>query len=60
MKKTLVLLLGVAMLFGLFGCTNKDRKDNATQGTCGKDITWQYDKRTATLTITGTGPMEGE
>ncbi len=30
----------------------------ATNGTCGKDLQWQYDTETKTLTISGTGEME--
>lgn len=27
-------------------------------GTCGENLTWEFDRSTATLTISGTGPME--
>ncbi len=61
MKRLLIIFAGVVMLFGLFGCGNGNGgKDLATQGTCGSNITWEYNKRTATLTISGTGAMEGE
>jgi len=31
----------------------------ATSGTCGKNLTWAYEKATGTLTISGTGDMYG-
>ncbi len=30
----------------------------ATSGSCGYSLTWEYDKENATLTISGTGPMD--
>ena len=61
MKQILALITGVVMLFGLFGCgsavsgNNNTKQDTA--GTCGDNITWEYDKRSKTLTISGTGDM---
>ena len=65
MKRFVLLIMGVIMLFGLFGCKDKNKDGNngkgtAEQGTCGSNITWEYDKESATLTISGTGAMEGE
>ena len=63
MKRILIIMLGVIMLFGLFGC-GKDKEGNngkvsggkgAASGTCGDNITWTYDKSSKTLTFTGTG-----
>ena len=31
--------------------------DAATSGKCGKNLTWSYDRKTATLTIKGSGKM---
>lgn len=47
--------LGFHGLSGLF-----EIKANATDtsGTCGDNMTWEYDESTATLTISGTGTMQ--
>ena len=34
------------------------RAEDATSGTCGENVTWEYDMSTKTLTISGTGEME--
>ena len=53
----ILLILGVmTMLFGLLGC-DKGRGKPASGGTCGENMTWEYNKRTQTLTISGSGEM---
>ena len=54
-----ILLVGVlTMLFNLFGCSgNNQGNKQATSGTCGENMTWEYNKRSQTLTISGSGEM---
>ena len=50
----------IAMLFNLFGCKagpGKGGEKMETGGTCGENMSWKYDKRTQTLTISGSGEM---
>ena len=46
-------------LLGLFGCRNKGR-DLASSGSCGENLSWEYDRKTRTLTITGSGDMAAD
>ena len=58
--KILILSTAVTMMiFGLFGCFGKG-KDLGEGGSCGADMTWTYDRKKQTLTITGTGEMVTE
>ena len=61
-----VLLFGAAPLNGFVGLklpslsalfAPKAQAADPTSGTCGDNLTWTYDTSTATLTISGTGPM---
>ena len=36
----------------------KDTEEIVTSGTCGKNLTWNFDESTETLTVSGTGEME--
>ena len=62
-----VLLLGLAPLSGFVGLewpdfsalfATKAQAAAPTSGTCGENLTWNYDESTKTLTISGTGKME--
>ena len=44
-------------MFGLFGCT---KNDLPLSGSCGDNMQWEYDKRSKTLTISGSGEMVTE
>ena len=46
--------MGVMLMFGLFGCT---KNNLPLSGSCGDDMQWEYDKKSKTLTITGSGEM---
>ena len=50
----LIMLLGV---IGIGSLTVS--ADNPTSGTCGDNLTWEYNESTYTLTIYGTGEMNG-
>ena len=43
----------------LLGMTQAEYEDrqNTVVGTCGENVTWKMDRRTGTLTISGSGPM---
>ena len=43
-------------LLGLTQAEYEDRQ-NTVVGTCGENVTWKMDRRTNTLTISGSGPM---
>ncbi len=58
-KKALVLTLCAIMMLtavAVGGMTVS--ASNTKSGTCGENVTWQFDESTATLTISGTGNME--
>ncbi|MDE6707824.1 MAG: leucine-rich repeat domain-containing protein [Oscillospiraceae bacterium] len=72
MKKLKVLLASMTALCLLVGnlpvvkqvmpftiyASAKDTEEFATSGTCGENLTWNFEKSTGTLTISGTGAME--
>ena len=43
----------------LVGMTQAEYEDrqNTVMGTCGENVTWKMDRRTSTLTVSGSGPM---
>ncbi|MBR3621685.1 MAG: leucine-rich repeat domain-containing protein, partial [Clostridia bacterium] len=69
-KKAIAVILCLIMITGtapLNGLTELDFsglsslfsvKAKAADGTCGENLTWEYDESTQTLTISGTGAME--
>ena len=59
MKKVLSILLSVVLLCSLcpFGTFELTANAQVTSGTCGDNLTWEYNTATATLTISGTGEM---
>ncbi len=68
-KKFLSIILCLAMLFGTVAAGGEGfaqlldafvvraSADDATSGTCGNNLTWNYNNVTKTLTIKGTGDM---
>ena len=56
MRRILIVLMGVMIMFGLFGCKNKD-KDLPSSGSCGENMQWEYDSSKKILKITGSGEM---
>ena len=56
MKTVYYLLLGLCL--AMAACESEMQQNEITNGTCGKNLTWHYDKTKATLTISGTGEME--
>ena len=59
MKKLLSLILAVCMLMSAVYAFPVNTAAAATSGTCGDNLTWEYDSSTYTLTISGTGAMTG-
>ncbi len=70
-KKSISILLVVVMIFGsapLAGLVGLElpslgelfsfKAKAATSGTCGENLTWDFDELTGTLTISGTGDMD--
>jgi len=55
-RKLFLLILCMGVCMWLFGC-DKNKVEN-TSGKAGENITWTYDKRSNTLTFTGSGPMD--
>lgn len=55
MKRIISLLLVFALLLP---CMGLKAEAAATSGTCGKNVTWKFDTKTGTLTISGTGAMK--
>ena len=67
-----IMMLGIAPLNGFVGLKfpelhlpdfglifeTKAKADDATSGTCGDNLTWEYDDSTNTLTISGSGNMK--
>ena len=56
MKTVYYLLLGLCL--AMTACESEMQTDEITNGTCGENLTWNYDKVNTTLTISGTGEME--
>lgn len=54
MKRIISLLLVFALLLPCMGL----QAEAATSGSCGKNVTWKFDTKTGTLTISGSGPMD--
>ena len=66
-KKALSFLTAAVMLCGIsmpaepvmqIGAVLTVRGARSTSGTCGENLTWNFDESTGTLTISGTGEME--
>ena len=66
-KKVLSFLTAAMMLGGIalpaepvmqLGAVLTAQAADAASGTCGENVTWEYDETTKTLTISGTGDME--
>ncbi len=53
-KRCISAILILIMVIGMLPITASAE----TSGTCGENVNWTYDEATATLTISGTGPME--
>ncbi|MBR4766930.1 MAG: leucine-rich repeat domain-containing protein [Clostridia bacterium] len=59
-KKIVVITLCLTIVFNVVWLgTFTVSADNPTSGTCGGDLTWNYDENSYTLTIRGTGWMKG-
>ena len=58
MKKRILAMLLAAMLMVSLLPVSALAAD-ATSGTCGENVTWSFDEATATLTISGTGEIDG-
>ncbi|MBQ7715024.1 MAG: InlB B-repeat-containing protein, partial [Clostridia bacterium] len=56
MKKLISLILIAIMVFATFAAAIHVSAET-TSGTCGDDLTWEFDTETGTLTISGSGPM---
>ena len=52
-KRLLSLLLALCLIVGMFPVTV-----HAASNSCGENVTWSLNKKSGTLTISGTGPME--
>lgn len=58
LKKLISVIICLIMLFGVVGIGALTASaDNPTRGTCGDNLTWEYDLATQILTIRGTGEM---
>ena len=47
------------MQLGAVLTVRAEERSDPTSGTCGENVTWKYDTATKTLTISGTGEMDG-
>ena len=60
LKKALIITACLIMLFAVIGIDSLTvSADNPTSGTCGDNLTWEYNESTYTLTIYGMGEMNG-
>lgn len=57
MKKIISLLMSLVMLVGVMSGFNLTAYA-ATSGQCGPNITWNYDKSSKTLSLSGSGETE--
>ena len=57
MKTIIAAALSLVML-GTAGCSAPAFLSSKEKGTCGENCTWELDKKSGTLTISGTGDME--
>lgn len=58
MKKIISLFLSLTMLLSLTaGLDFSAYADTLTTGKCGENVTYSFDSKTGTLTISGTGDM---
>ena len=61
MKRLSARILALCLLIGLLtagGVIAFADDETATVGTCGDDLTWEFDEDTGTLTISGSGEMD--
>ena len=58
MKKISAVLM--ALLIVITPCFSSAAEESvgSVSGTCGENLTWEYDDATGTLTISGTGPID--
>ena len=58
-KKLLAIILVIALIISIcpLGMFTFTASAETVSGTCGTNLTWQYDTSTYTLTISGTGAM---
>ncbi len=56
-KKILSVLLAMIMMISIIPMSSITASA-ATSGTCGENLTWNFDESTGTLTISGTGEMD--
>ena len=56
-KKLLSFVLSLAILMSVASMSGITAYAESTSGTCGANITWNFDEQTGTLTISGSGKM---
>ena len=61
MKKVLSVLLSIILIISIcpLGTFEFIASAETVSGSCGENLTWEYDTETATLTVSGTGAMSG-
>ena len=57
--KKILLTLSAVMLFTVLVCFNASARELSENGVFSENLTWSYDDSTGTVTIGGTGKMEG-